>query len=66
MPEPTILTALRARPDPDSNAFCRHYDRLKELTTLKFERALTREELAEIALLRNLVRQSLALWLEKR
>jgi hypothetical protein len=66
MPDPSILIDLRKREDTSSTEFVRRYDRLKELTALKFERRLLPSELEEILLLRNLVRQSLALWLEKR
>lgn len=66
MPEPTVLKRLRKKNDPDSLSFVERYDRLKELTGLKFERALSPAEIEELLLLRHLVRQSLALWLEKR
>lgn len=66
MPEPTVLRRLRKKNDPDSLSFIEKYDRLKELTNIKYERALTPSEIEELTSLRHLVRQSLALWLEKR
>ena len=66
MSEPTILTALRSRSDSDSTEFCARYGRLKELTTLKFERPLARAELEELLSLRESVRRTMSSWLEKR
>ncbi len=65
MPEPTVVSELRTRSDADSRSFVERYDRFKELTTLKFQRSLDRAELKELLLLRHLVFQSLALWIEK-
>jgi hypothetical protein len=66
MAEPTILTDLRERTDPDSRSFVALYDRLKLLTDTKFIRPLTAAEHQEIALLRAQVRQAMGQWLEKR
>jgi hypothetical protein len=66
MPDPSILTALRSRLDSDSTEFCKRYDRFKALLAQQLERTLSSVELQELLLLRELMRRSLALQLEKR
>lgn len=66
MPDPSILIALRAQSVPDSTEFVRRFDRLKVLAAHQYERQLEPAELQELLLLRELMRKSLGLLLEKR
>ncbi len=66
MSEPSILVDLRSRSDPDSLEFCLRYDRFRLLLATQQERELGPLELQELFLLRQLIRRSLALWIEKR
>jgi hypothetical protein len=66
MPEPSIVVALRSRSDPVSREFIERYDRFKALLAQQQERELGPLELQELFLLRQLLRRSLALWIEKR
>jgi hypothetical protein len=66
MAEPSIVMNLRSRSDPDSLEFVLRYDRFKLLLAIQQQRELGPLELQELFLLRQLIRRSLALWIEKR
>jgi len=66
MPEPSIVVDLRSRSDPDSTEFVERYDQFRSLLAIQQERELSPLEWQEICLLRQQIRRSLALWIEKR
>jgi hypothetical protein len=66
MSEPALLTEARARSDEDAVLFVRSFERLNVLAEIRFERALSAEELQELLTLRAELRDRLAGWLQKR
>ena len=66
MPEPSLVSALRSRPDEDAALFVRSFERLAVLAETGFERPLREEEVQELSTLRRELRNRLATWLQKR